>query len=259
MTDQLVNEFVKRALNSGIPREKVAALVSKAQEIEFRNAPQKTAQVQLNNIVSNLLNEAGFDKNASSIAYTQGILKEALDNRISPNAAVKVAQLALAKTRANLNTANKLAEISKNAELADYAEGFIKAATSRGYTQEYATNYVINLIEKEKRAAGPGGQPPMPPGGGGAPGGGGMFKQPMPDPSSLGGPGGAPGGPGGQGGIPPELAALLGGQGGQGGQQIDPQMLEQILALISGGQGQGGPGGPPPQGPQGPAAGLAQQ
>ena len=232
MNEQLVNEFIKRALHSGIPQEKVAMLVSKAQEIEFRNSPQKAAQAQLDTVVTNLLNEAGFDKNASSVNYVHGILKEALDNKCSSDTCIKVAKLALAKTRDNLQTAEKLAAISKNAELADYADGFIKAATSRGYSEEYATKYVINLIENEKRAFGPGGmegQPPAPPAGG-------MFKQPMPDPSSLSG--GGSGGPGGPGGMP----------GGPEG-QIDPQLIQQLLALISGGQGGG----------QGPAAGLAQQ
>jgi hypothetical protein len=266
MTEQLVREFTKHALASGLAREKVAALISKAAEIQSRR-PQniKTAEANLNEIVSSLLSEAGFDKNASSIAYTHGILKEALDNRISPEATIKVAKLALTKTRENLELATKLAEISRDPGLAEYAESFIKAATDHGYSQEDATRYVVGLIENEKRAVagGPAGMGAVGQPGGAGQGSMGMFKQPMPDPSQggLGGPGGPPGGAPGMGGAggPPGmgdqggmggLEALLGqgGQGAPGGEQIDPQMLQQLLAIISGGQGAG----------QSPAAGLAQ-
>jgi hypothetical protein len=264
MTEQLVQEFTKRALSAGLPREKVAALISKAAEIQSRR-PQKvkTAEENLNEIVSSLLTEAGFDKNASSIAYTHGILKEALDHKLSPDATIKVAQQALYKTRENLELAAKLAEISQDPKLAEYAEGFIKAATDNGYSQEDATRYVVDLIQNEKRAVagGPAGMGAIgqPGAGQGGPGAMGMFKQPMPDPSQgasgLGGPGAGPGA-GAPGGGMGGLEALLGqggpggpgGQGGPGGEQIDPQMLQQLLAIISGGQGAG----------QSPAAGLAQ-
>jgi DNA-binding transcriptional regulator YhcF (GntR family) len=224
MTDSNVNQFIKQARHIGISDVRIAELVKKAQEIESRGSIKKTAGSSLDNLVSNLLNEVGFDKTASSVSYTKAVLKEALDNGCSPEGSVKVAQLVLNQTKDNLAQAAKVSEISKNAELAGWTEGFVKAAMEAGYSQHEAVNAAIHTIEKEKRAFGEehGGMPPEGMGGPES-----MFKQPVSQ-------------HGGHPGMPP---------GGHGeGEQIDPQLLQQILALIMSGQGAG----------QGQAAGAQQ-
>ena len=247
MDNQLTTNFVKQALSVGIPREKIASILNKAQEISTRGNP-KQAAYQFDTLVTNLLTGANLNKTASSVAYTTGILKEAVDLGYTDQDAITITKQALAKTGQNLTIMSKLAEIAKIPELANYAEGFLKSAMSAGMSQEDASVALINLVEQEKRAVDPSA-------------GAEMFKQPT-APAGDPGLGAGPMGAGAGGGDPSP------GQGGltlPNGQPIPPEILAQILAMISGGLGgpqmggqAGTPPAVPPQGGPSPAAGLAQ-
>ena len=258
---QYVDQFINDALKAGMPREKIASLLSKADEISTRGnkLQPKLAESYLDNTINQLLTSTGFDKTASSVAYTHGLLKSAIDAGASPAEAMQITKAALAQTYSNLTHMQKVSAVQNDPNLYNYALGFVKSAVAKGYNEQEAWNYVVNLIDQEKQAAHGGNQ---------------MFKQDV----SQGGPGGAPGGPGGD-----PTGGMGGGPGGAGGgqpseddvmallQSLPPeeqqQVLQQFLAMISGGQGgpggagagspamppQGGgaPGGLPPTGPGG--------
>ncbi len=231
MNQAYVDSFIKQALSSGVPEEKIAALLHKAEEISLRKSP-KTAEENLNLIVSNLLKEAGLQKTASSVAYTNGILKQALDSGATPDNAITIAKEALDATQARLNYLSKISAIANDAELSNYAEGFLKAAMDAGMTEADATSALISQIDNIKLASSE------------------LFKQPVSGPDAG-----------------PE--AGLGDDGapapGQGGPQEDPlqliqslppeqqqALIQQLLAMIGGGQG--GPQGAPQGNPSAPAA-----
>lgn len=226
MNEQYVASFVKQALAAGMPQQKIAQLLDKAMEISSRGSVKTAAANHLDQIVSGLLQGAGLDKTASSVAYTNGILKEALDNGATPEQAIGLAKQALYKTTEDLTVMSKMASISQKQEHAYYAEGFIKAAMGAGMNQADATRACVGLFEKTA--------------------GGDMFKQ---GPQAGGPPsGGDPSDPSG-GGDPSQGDPSQGGPGGPGGgdslNNIPPQLLMQLLQMLAQ-QQQGGQGGPPP-------------
>ena len=242
MNEAYVNSFVKQARAAGMPQQKIAALLDRAYEISSRGNVKSAADNHLDQLVTGLLGQAGLDKTASSVAYTNGILKEALDQGATPAQAMDCAKNALRKTSEDLTTMGKMASIVQNQDYASYAEGFIKAATTAGLSDADATRAFVNLFEREKRAHGHDG--------------GDMFKHtglpPGGDPSQGGPPGMDPGAgvpPGmddGSAGGPPGGDPSQGGPGGPGG-QIPPELLIQLLQMLAQEQQQqqGGQGGPP--------------
>ena len=226
MNDQLAKQFVSHALRAGVPQEKIAALLNKADEISTRRT--KTAASKFD-VVDSLLSQAGLQKTASSVAYTQGLLSEALNNGANIPQAYGFAKQALEATNVKLAFMQKVAAIGNSPALSKYAEGFLASAKQAGMTDDAALSLLVNVVDNQKQAAD--GDP--------------MFKSPAPDadPSAGAPPGGAPGGaPGADGQVGQEEQQLM-----QLLQSLPPeqqqQVVEQILAAIQGG-GQGGPGGP---------------
>ena len=277
MNELYTQEFISQAKQAGVPQEKVAQLLQRVDEISKRKvktASVKTASAKLD-IVDSLIQGAGLQKTASSVSYVQGVLNEAFTNGANVAQAINFTKQALDATASRINFMEKVRSIQKDPQLSQYAEGFILAAKTAGMTNDEAVSLLVDLVEREKHAeggdpmfkqappAGAGGPPPGDPAQGAPEGDPAAGAPPMPP----GGPGGDPsqGGPGGN----PEEAQIL-----QMLQSLPPeeqqQIIQQLLAAISGGQGgpggpgaggpppgmagPGGPGGAPqPGGPQGPA------
>jgi len=250
MNDKYISAFIKQATAAGMPQQKIAALLDKAYEIGSRGSVKTAAANYLDQTVTTLLSSAGLNKTASSVAYTNGILKEALDQGATPEQAIEFTKRALYQTSNNLGTMSKLAAIAQNKDYASYAEGFIKSAIDAGMSQQDAAQTLVALFEREKRASGEE-----------------MFKQ-------TAAPQGA--GPGPES-IPPEvlaklLAEMQQGQGPEQGPEgapgdqgmspnsVPPEVLEKLLPLIKQilAQSQGaGSAGMPPGAPMPPGAGSA--
>jgi hypothetical protein len=276
MNELYAQAFVKQATANGLPQQKIAAILSRAEQIAQRQT--KTASVKSNqnfDLVTSLLKAAGMEKNASSISFTHGILNEAFMNGANLNEAVQFTKTALDASAKRVQFMQKVAAIANHPTLSQWAEGFLGSAKLAGMTQDDAVALMVDLVDKEKRAGGDDA----------------MFKQPTdgaPAPESdpaagappMGGAGGPPpgdpsGGQGQPGGGDPQIAQIL-----QELQSLPPevqqQVIQQLLSAIGGGQGgpgpagappmggpagapppgappMGGPGGPPPAGPQGPA------
>ena len=249
MNNLYQQEFVNQALKSGVPQQKVAALLQRAEEIANRpSKTTKTAATKLD-LVDSLITGAGLEKSASSVSYVQGILNEAFTGGANLPQAISFTKQALDATSKRLAFMEKVSAIANNPQLNQYAEGFITTAKTAGLSQDEAVSLLVDVVDREKAAAdspdmfkqAPGGTP------GGAP-------APQDDPAA----GAPPSGPGGDpaAGGNPEEAQIL-----QMLQSLPPeeqqQIIQQLLAAISGGAGgQGGPGagGPPPAmaGPGGP-------
>ena len=248
MNKLYTQELVAQAAQAGVPQEKIAALLQRAEEIASRNTT-KTASSKNIDIVDGLLQEAGMQKTASSVSYVQGILNEAFNSGANLPQAIGFTKKALVATNEKIAFMEKVSAISGNPKLAQYADGFLKKAKEAGMGDDEALSLLVNVIDREKQAGGPDD----------------MFKHAP----SQGGPGGDPGaGAGG----PPMGAPDAGGIEGPGSPGGDPQeaqilqmlqslppeeqqqIIQQLLAVISGGQGgPGGPSGPGAGGPGGPA------
>ena len=248
MNDLYVQEFVKQAMQSGVPQETIAALLNRANEISNRQV--KTAATKNIDIVDSLIAEAAMQKTASSVSYVHGIMNEAITNGANVPQAIQFTKQALAETTKKLTFMEKVSSIVSDPNLRQYAEGFIEMAKQAGLSQDDAVTLLVDVVDREKRAAG-------------EPDGDEMFKQPSdqtPAPDSD----PAAGSPPVDGSSDDEEAQIL-----QLLQSLPPeeqqQVIQHLLAAISGGQGgPGGPGGPPPAdaagaggpppgGPQGPA------
>ena len=258
MNQFYAEQFASQAVASGIPREKVAALLKRAEEISYRRDSLKTAGAEL---VGRLMNKSGMQKSASSQAYVLGLLKTAFDEGANLPQAYDFCSRALVATNEKLAYMAKVAEVQNSPELSKYAEGFLASAKLAGMNEQDATNLLLNVIEREKRAHGgddsamfkhpqdpssagtpPGGGDPAS-GGGPAPGAPPMSSAPSPDGAPPGGDVGAAGG----GDVAQEEQALM-----QMLQSLPPneqqQILQQIISAIQQQQGQGGQPGAGPQG-----------
>ena len=251
MNEIYTRQFAHQALQAGIPQEKIAALLNKADQIAQRSQRStKTAATKFD-FVDSLLVTAGLQKTASSVAYTQGLLSEAFTAGANVPQAYNFAKQALEATNVKLAFMQKIANINNSPALSKYAEGFLTSAKQAGVSDDEALSLLVNVIDREKRAGddsmfkgAPSGPPPpgMPPGGpGGDPTGGAGGPPPGADPMS--GPGAQVGGPGGS--EEQQLLQLL--------ESLPPEeqqkLIQELLATMGGGQG--GPGGDPSQGAPG--------
>ena len=224
MNELYTQEFVKQALQSGVPQEKIAALLQRADEISTRTT--KTAGTQNTDIIGDLLTGANMEKSASSVSYVHGILNEAFTNGANIPQAIVFAKTALDATNERLAFMQKVSSIKNDANLNQYAEGFMNSAKQAGMTENEALELLVDLVDKEKQAND------------------GMFKQPS-DSQAQGadaeGTGAPPVGQPAHGSD--EEAQII-----QMLQSLPPeeqqQIIQQLLAAISGGQG--GLSGPPP-------------
>lgn len=251
MNELYQREFVNQATQSGVPQEKIAALLGRATQISQRKVI-KTASAPKGNLIDSLITGAGLQKTASSISYTQGILNEAFTSGANLPQAINITKQALDATAQKVVFMEKVSAIANNPQLSQYAEGFILAAKTAGLSQDEAVSLLVDIVDREKQAGDEQ-----------------MFKQ---------SPSGPPPGPGA--GVPPpgldspedDLAAA--GQGGHGAgddqeaqilqmlaslpPEEQQQIIQQLLASISGGGGPGaggpppGAGGPPPTSLDGP-------
>lgn len=271
MNELFTRQVGQQAYSAGVPQTKIAALLQRAEQISKRRV--KTASKKLD-VIDALISEAGMQKSASSVSYVSGVLNEALTNGANIHQAIQFTKEALDATAKKVVFIEKVSAIANDPKLSAYGEGFVERAKLAGMSQDDAVALLVDLVDTEKRAdgdpsqmfkqapdagAGGGAPPGMPPGmdpsaGGGMP--------PGMDPT--GGAGGDPsGGQGGPGASDPQEAQIL-----QMLQSLPPeeqqQVIQQLLAAISGqgggpsgpGAGQGvppGPMAPPPQpGPGGP-------
>jgi DNA-binding transcriptional regulator YhcF (GntR family) len=236
MNQTYSQEFINKALKAGYPQEKIAAVLHRAGVISERNT--KLASVK-QNLIGTLLDYSGMQKSASSVSYVEGLLKEAFDNGANLAQAAEFTKQALDATCERVTFMNKVSSIANDAELSKYAEGFLMQAKQAGIADDQALSLLVDLVDNVKQANDEG-----------------MFKQPN-DPAVPSAPdsdpsAGAPPGMGAGGDQEAQILQML--------QSLPPeeqqQIIQQLLATISGGQG-GGPGGPtgtaPATGPQGPA------
>ena len=242
MNNLYAAEFTKQALQNGVPHEKVASLLARAEQIAKRkptNIKQASAKI---NIVDNLIAEAGLAKTASSVSYVEGVLNEAFTNGANLPQALTFTKQALAATSERVKFMEKVSSIANNPKLNKYAEGFMETAKQAGLSQDESLSLLVDLVDREKMADG----------------GNDMFKK-------------APGADAGAGGPPPGMdpSAGAGASDPQEAQVLQllqslppeeqQQIIQQLLAAISGGgpgagAGAGaGAGGPPPG--AGPGAG----
>jgi DNA-binding transcriptional regulator YhcF (GntR family) len=243
MTNLYNEQFVKQAMASGVPQENIAAILKRAQQISQRLT--KVAFAKANprfDIVDSLLKSAGMEKTASSVGYAQGILNEAFMNGANLNQAVQFTKQALDSSVQRMQFMQKVAAITNNPKLNQYAEGFVIRAKEAGMSQDDAVALLVDVVDREKLADA-----------------GGMFKQPSDGPQAPPSdpaagappsgpmPGGDPTGAGDPtGGADPEAAQIM-----QMLQSLPPEeqqaIISQLLQAISGGQGgPGGPAGGPP-------------
>ena len=235
-------EFVNQALQAGVPREKIASLLERAEQISKRKV--KTASAPKGDLIDGLLQNAGLQKTASSVSYAQGILNEAFQSGATLPQAINITKQALDASGKKVVFMEKVSAIANNPQLSQYAEGFMAAAKTAGLSHDESVSLLVDIVDREKQAAGadsmfkqsPGGPPDA--------------SAPDSDPAA----GSPPSGPGG-----PPPSDPSGGQGAPGSDpqeaqilqmlaslppQEQQQIIQQLLAAISGGQG--GPGGPPP-------------
>ena len=274
MNELYQREFVSQALQSGVPYEKIAALLERAENIAQRRT--KTAAAPKGDLVDSLIKGAGLQKTASSISYVQGVLNEAFNSGANLPQAIAFTKQALDATTQKVAFMEKVSAIAASPVLSKYAEGFLESAKTAGLSHDEAVSLLVDIVDREKQAVDQAGGPDMfkqAPGGAGVAGGdpsNGQGGPPDSDPMVGMPPGGGAMGPtdpgqgdpsggmGGPGHNDPEMAQIL-----QELASLPPeeqqQIVQQLLAAISGG-GQGGPGGPggpggapQPGGPQGPA------
>lgn len=252
MNNLYVQEFTKQALDNGVPQQNIAALLNKASQIASRQT--KTAAAPKLDIVDSLLKNAGMEKNASSISYVNGILNEAFMNGANVAQALQFTKTALDATNTKLAFMSKVNAIANDPRLSQYAEGFIGMAKQAGLSQDEAVSLLVDVVDREKQAHGSDDST-------------GMFKQPPdagagapPSDPSAGAPP-SPGGPSGPGSDPSQGAPGADAETAQIMQMLQSlppeeqqQIIQSLLAAISG-QGGGpspagaGPAGAPPGGP----------
>jgi hypothetical protein len=249
MNELYQREFVTQALQSGVPREKIAALLERAEAIAQRKT--KTASAPKVDLVDDLIKNAGLQKTASSVSYTHGLLNEAFNSGANLPQAINITKQALDATAKKVVFMEKVSAINNNPKLSQYAEGFMLAAKTAGLSHDEAVSLLVDVVDREKQAGddmfkqSPGGPPPGGQGGpapdsdpaAGSPPGGGAGAPPSGDPS---------GGQGGPGASDPQEAQILQMLASLPPQE-QQQIIQQLLAAISGGQG--GPGGPGAGGP----------
>ena len=114
MNQFYAEQFASQAVASGIPREKVAALLKRAEEISYRRDSLKTAGAEL---VGRLMNKSGMQKSASSQAYVLGLLKTAFDEGANLPQAYDFCSRALVATNEKLAYMAKVAEVQNSPEL----------------------------------------------------------------------------------------------------------------------------------------------
>lgn len=265
MNELYTREFVKQAAANGLPQQKIAAIINRAQQIAYRQTKTASAKSNQNyDLVGRLLKSAGMEKTASSVSFTHGILNEAFMNGANLNEALEFTKTALDASAKKIQFMQKVAAIANHPTLGQWAEGFLGSAKQAGMSQDDAVALMVDLVDKEKRAAGDDSAMFKQPSDGGAP-------APEGDPSAgappMGAGGPPPGDPsGGQ--MDPTGGQMdpSGGQGQPGGgdaqiaqilqelqslpPEVQQQVIQQLLSVMGGG-GQGGPAGAPPGGPAG--------
>jgi hypothetical protein len=230
MNELYVKEFVKQAMQQRVPQTKIAALLQRASQIV--NSQVKAASTKLD-IVDGLIKESGLQKTASSVSYVHGILNEALVNGADVPEAIQFTKQALDATNKRINFMEKVSKIANDPKLNLYAEGFIEKAKIAGMEQDEAIQLLVDVVDREKRAAGDDEMFKHPTDG--------MEVPPAPegDPSVGAPPGMNPGA--GNSTDDAEVAQIL-----QMLQSLPPeeqqQIIQQLLAAI--GSAQGGPAGP---------------
>jgi hypothetical protein len=245
MNNLYKQEFVNQALQAGIDREKIAAVLSRAEQITKRGSV-KSGSAEFD-IVDSIIKEAGLEKNASSVSYVQGIFNEAFNNGANVPQAIQFTKKAMIATSAKVKFMEKVSAIANDPKLSLYADGFIDSAKTAGLSQDEAVALLVNVVDREKSAAHGDDMFKGSPGGADGP------PSPDSDPAAGAPPGGGAGGP--PGGDPQEdqILQMLASLPPQEQQQI----IQQLLAAISGGQGGPGAGaGGPPPGAGGPPPGA---
>lgn len=228
MNELYTREFISQALNAGVAQEKIAAILERADQISRRSV--KTASNTEVSLIDALLCEAKFEKTASSEAYAQGILGEALASGATLHQAAQFTKQALDATQAKITFLQKVSAIANDSRLSNYADGFIEFAKKAGLDDDSALALLVETVDVQKQANF-----------GGHPG----------AHAGQGGPGGAPGADAGGAGAPPMAQDGIEGPSMNGDMQqilqqleqlppeIQQQIIQQLLAATQGG-GQGG-------------------
>lgn len=218
MNKSIYDGFVKRATAAGLTKE----AADKYLATQFGYQAEKTAQPTLDDYVSAVIKSAGVAKNAQTVAYTNGMLKAAVDQGYDINKAAEIAVAVIQKNPTLKQAAPAQETKVDQQKLAYYTEGFIKAATEQGFSPGQSLDLLHHVLKSagqsnEKKANDDIMAQLM------------QLIQSNPEIAQqlLGGAGGADGGLGG-----------LGGDAGAGG----------APGLGGGGAPGGMPGMPPPQG-----------
>ena len=194
MSQNFIEEFIKRAQASGLTKEQAEQFVQQ----QMLSAKQAEAQ-QLEEFISNILNESEVEKTAQSVAYVEGVLKAAVESGCTIEQATGVSKVALAKVKQGIQEKRAA---TPSPELAQYANEFLKAASEAGLAYGQSVDLLKIAIQKQSNDPALMAQLQALLGGQGGQGGQGGMP-----PSALGGGAGSPN----------VLQALLGGGGGMGG------------------------------------------
>lgn len=217
MNKEFIDSFIKRAEAAGLSKAQAEAFIAK--EIQTMN---KKAGDDLDNLISDLLKSASLEKTAETVAYTEGVLKAAVEKGCNVNQAAEIAKIALNRIAPSIRATTP---VQLDPKIANYAEGFLKAASNAGLNYNQAVGVLKQALDSQ------GADPGMIQA---------LLAQLM----------------GGQGGGDP--SAAMGGGAGDGG-QLPPSILQALMGGGAGGGGMsGGMGGgmqPPPTGGMGGGAG----
>jgi hypothetical protein len=154
MNQNIIDGFIKRAQEVGLSKEQAERFLS-----DNLNINTKTAEQKLDEVITSILTDSGVEKSAQSAAYIEGVLKAAIDKGCNDNQAIEFAKIAA--TNSNLKKMPPIPNNNgKNGEkMAAYAEGFMKAAQEKGFTEgqsldllKFAVNHGRQPAPVEKKA-----------------------------------------------------------------------------------------------------------
>lgn len=208
MNDNQTIGFIKEALVAGYSRQQILdALTKQAEESKSES------------VVTTIVKEAGLPVNNFSVGFVEGVIKEGMEQGLSYQAAADLSKLCL-------NKIAKSAQVEANRidkqKLAAYCDDFVKAAVDAGYSEDQGYELLFWQLGQKKANADLDMFKSAP---------GGMQSGGMPGPQPGGMPGGMMQGALGQPTPGPSMPAPV----DAGAEQLDPALLQQLIAMISGG------------------------
>lgn len=139
MNKEFVDNFIKRAQAAGLSQKQAETFIAKELDV----MRQKEAS-EVDGLITSLLGATYVQKTAETVAYTEGVLKAAVEKGCNVQQASEIAKIALSRIAPQF----KQQAPQMTAKQASYGEGFMKAAMARGLSQQQAYSLL-------KQSAGP--------------------------------------------------------------------------------------------------------